>query len=336
MELKNNFSLKSFNTFSIDVKARHFAAPETIEELRQILNNQELSNLKTFILGGGSNILFTDDFDGLIIHPSIKGKSIVKSDHDYVYVKAGAGEIWDEFVEWTVNNSYGGLENLSLVPGTIGACPVQNIGAYGVEVGELIEKVEAIDLKTGILREFSREECKFDYRNSIFKHELKGQYLIVTVYFKLCLNPEFKTHYGSVQQEIQQLGEINLINIRKAIIKIRQSKLPDPELLPNAGSFFKNPIIPDEQAYLLIKKFPGIVHYNATDGYKKIAAGWMIDYLSWKGKVHKGAAVHENQALVLVNKNNASGKEILELANKIQESVFKEFGINMEFEVNIL
>jgi len=336
MELKNNFSLKSFNTFSIDVKTRHFVATETIEELRQILNNQELSNLKTLVLGGGSNILFTDDFNGLIIHPSIKGKSVVKRDNEFIHIKAGAGENWDDFVEWTVNNSYGGLENLSLVPGTVGACPIQNIGAYGVEVGELIEKVEAIDLKTGILKEFSKEDCKFDYRNSIFKHELKGQYAIVNVYFKLILNPEFKTHYGSVHQEIQQLGEINLINIRKAIIKIRQSKLPDPELMPNAGSFFKNPIIPDEQVELLIKKFPGIVFYNVTDGYKKIAAGWMIDYLSWKGKIYKGAAVHENQALVLVNKNNASGKEILELANKIKESVFKEFGINLEFEVNIL
>jgi UDP-N-acetylmuramate dehydrogenase len=300
-----------------------------------VIENKNFIKLKKLVIGGGSNILFTCDFDGLVIYPAIKGKTIIHKNEDEVLVRVGSGENWDEFVEWTINNSFAGLENLSLIPGTVGACPIQNIGAYGVEVSELIEKVEAIEFKTGIIRKFSSQECKFGYRNSVFKKELKDQFIITAVYFKLNLKPEFKTHYGSIQEELQKYGELNLVNIRRAIIDIRQSKLPDPEIIPNAGSFFKNPVIPLKQAELLKSKFPGIVCYKAEEGFEKIAAGWMIDFLGWKGKTHKGAGVHEKQALVLVNKQNATGNDIIELATKIKESVYQTFGLDLEFEVNI-
>jgi UDP-N-acetylmuramate dehydrogenase len=335
MDIKNNFSLKTYNTFSIDVIAKYFISPQSIEELKLVIENDDFKRLKKLIIGGGSNILFKQDFEGLVIHPSIKVKSVINKNEESVLIKAGAGENWDEFVEWAVNNSFAGLENLSLIPGTVGACPIQNIGAYGVEVGELIEKVEAIELKTGIFREFSNLECNFGYRNSIFKKELKDQCIITAVYFRLNLKPEFKTHYGSIQDELKKYGELNLLNIRRAIIDIRQSKLPDPEIIPNAGSFFKNPVVPVKQAEQLKSKFPGIVCYKAEEGFEKIAAGWMIDYLDWKGKTHKGAGVHEKQALVLVNKQNATGEAIIELASLIKESVCQTFGLELEFEVNI-
>ncbi len=336
MELHTDFSLKSFNSFKIDVKTRYYASPDSIEEIQQILLEHRLKVDRTIVLGGGSNILFTRDFDGMVIHPKLYGKNVVEKIDNQVIVKANAGENWDDFVKWTVENNYGGLENLSLIPGTVGACPVQNIGAYGVEVGDLIEKVEAIEMSSGKICEFSNGKCSFGYRNSIFKAELKDKYLITSVSFRLSTQAEFITHYGQIINEINKLGEINLGNIRQAIINIRQSKLPDPEVIPNAGSFFKNPLISVKHAELLSVKFPSLISYPAGNAEVKIAAGWLIDYLGWKGKIMNGAAVHKNQALVLVNLGNANGKQILELARLIKESVYKTFGIELEYEVNIV
>jgi UDP-N-acetylmuramate dehydrogenase len=336
MDLKSNFPLKAFNSLGIDVKAKLFAEPVTFDELIKILKEPDLKKERKLILGGGSNVLFISDFDGLVIHPQLFEKTIIEKKANYVIVNAQAGEIWDSFVEWTIHYSFAGLENLSLIPGTVGACPVQNIGAYGVEVGDLIEKVEAIEIETGKIRRFSNEECKFGYRNSIFKNEIKDQYIITSVYFKLSQIPEFKINYGALKDELANSGQINLKTVRQAIINIRQSKLPDPKLIPNAGSFFKNPSIPKEIADNLKLKYPEMVCYNNSDGTVKVAAGWLIEYLAWKGKTHHGAGVHEKQALVLINKNFATGKEILELANKIKESIILTFGIELEFEVNVI
>jgi len=336
MEIFRNFSLKTYNTFAIEAMADYFACPVTSDEIIELLNIPEYKDHKKLILGGGSNILFLNNFEGLVIHPVLKGINIVSENDNEVLVKANAGENWDEFVEWTVNHDFGGLENLSLIPGTVGACPIQNIGAYGVEVGEFIKKVEAIEMVSGKKKEFSTTDFLFGYRSSIFKNQLKDQFLITSVYFKLFKNPELKTHYGSVEEELKKMGKYDLKAIRKAIINIRESKLPNPEILPNAGSFFKNPVVTLEKANALKKEFPGIACYNTETTDVKIAAGWLIDFLGWKGKRIEGAGVHENQALVLVNYKNSTGNQIIHLATKIKENVNKKFGIMLEFEVNII
>ncbi len=336
MNILKNYSLKDKNTFGISAKAKLFIAPKSVEELQTVLTNKSLKNEELLILGGGSNMLFVSDFDGLVVHPDIYGIEVVKETKDHVFVKAFAAEDWDEFVAWTVNRGFGGLENLSLIPGSVGACPVQNIGAYGVEVADVIDKVEALDVDTGKLHEFLNPDCEFAYRNSVFKNQLKGKFIITSVFFKLSKCPQFKTHYGAVEAELEKLGEVSLQAVRQAVINIRESKLPDPDDCPNAGSFFKNPVVGKEKYDSLKEKYPEIVAYQINEENYKLAAGWMIDYLSWKGKTHGGAAVHDKQALVLVNKNNASGKEIIELAKKVQGAVYEGFGVDLEFEVNII
>lgn len=336
MEIKKDFSLRKFNTFNIDVKAKYFAAPTSADELIELILQNGIKAEKSLIVGGGSNLLFVTDFDGLILRPEFKGITIESENTENVIVQAYASEDWDGFVEWTVKKGFGGLENLSKIPGVVGACPVQNIGAYGVEVGELIEKVEVIELSTGKTYFINKDACQFEYRNSIFKHKAKGKYVIVSVFFKLLKKPQFKTHYGAVGEEIKRLGEISLSNIRTAIINIRDSKLPDPDKLPNAGSFFKNPVVGKAKKEYLEKTYPNIVAYKVSENEFKIAAGWMIDYLGWKGKSVGGAAVHQEQALVIVNKNNATGEEIVSLATKIKEDVYRAFEIELEFEVNII
>ena len=336
MELNQHYSLKSYNTFAIDVLAKYFISPSTVEEILDALSNDMAKGEKKLILGGGSNILFTGDFDGLVIHPDLKGKSIIEKSGGQVLVQAMAGENWDEFVAWTVDHSFAGLENLSLIPGTVGACPVQNIGAYGVEAGDLIEKLVAVEISTGKIVEFSRADCKFAYRNSIFKQEIKNQFIITSVFFRLNLNPVFNTHYGQLGEELIKLGPVSLSTVRQAVIHIRQSKLPDPESIPNAGSFFKNPFVPAEKARRLKTKFPDMISYPDETGFVKLAAAWLIDHLGWKGKIINGAGVHDKQALVLVNHHQANGHQILELASKIKESVYKEFEVELEFEVNII
>ncbi len=336
MEFLRNYLLKEKNTFNIDARAKLYVAPTSIEELRTVVTNEILKNEQLLILGGGSNVLFVSDFNGLVVQPDILGKEIIKETENEVWVKSNAAEDWDELVAWTVNQEFGGLENLSLIPGSVGACPVQNIGAYGVEVAELIEKVEAIEISTGKLLEFSNAECEFGYRNSVFKNKLKGKFIITSVIFKLQKCPEFKTHYGSVNAELKKIGDVSLPSIRQAVINIRESKLPIPEIIPNAGSFFKNPVVDNKKFSTLKEKFPEIVAYQTDEGSYKLAAGWMIDYLGWKGKTYGGAAVHEKQALVLVNKNNAAGNDVVELAKRVRQSVNEMFGVELEFEVNLI
>ena len=336
MEIFKDYPLKDKNTFGIDAIAKQYAKPKSIEELAEIISSDVFDSNQFFILGGGSNVLFTGHFDGLIIHPEIKGKTVVSEDENYVLVKANAGENWDSFVEWTVNKGYSGLENLSLIPGTVGASPIQNIGAYGVEVGDLIDKLEAYEISSGKIKEFVHDDCDFAYRNSVFKGNLRNKYVIISVYYSLSKKPIFKTHYGSVEEELKKMGDLNLNNIRQAIINIRESKLPPPEVCPNAGSFCKNPLVSALHADKLKVKFPEIVMYKAENNQYKLAAGWMIDYLGWKGKSFGGAAVHDKQALVLVNKANASGNEIIYLAGQIKKSVADKFDVDLEFEVNIL
>jgi len=336
MKVYTNYSLKNYNTFGIEASAQYFIAPITIEELYEVLQMTEFAIKKKLILGGGSNILFTNNFDGLVIHLQNKGKKIISENNNETLIKVQAGENWDEFVEWTVNKGYGGLENLSLIPGNVGACPIQNIGAYGVEVGDCIEKVETIEISSHKIKDFTNADCEFGYRNSAFKNQLKNQYIITSVYFKLSKSPILETHYGSVEEELKKMGEISLKTVRKAIINIRESKLPNPSEMPNAGSFFKNPIVSKKQADKLKEKFPEINLYRTETSDIKLAAGWMIDYLGWKGKTFEEAIVHNKQALVLINKGNANGNQIINLAEKIRSDVYENFGVMLEFEVNIV
>ncbi len=334
--IKYNFPLKKYNTFGLECVANIFISVSTENEAITLFSNPYAISKPLFVLGGGSNLLFLSDFKGTIIHPEIQGIILEREADENVVVSAGAGIWWDNFVEWTVNNGYGGLENLSLIPGTVGASPVQNIGAYGVEVKDTIEKVRAISLSDGTIREFNNDECRFGYRNSIFKNDLKGKYLITMVFYRLCRNPVLNTRYGSLQEEVEQLGNPSIETVRKAVIKIRKSKLPDPEIIGNAGSFFRNPFVSNPIAENLKKDFPTIPFFADPSGRVKLAAGWLIEQCGWKGKRIRDAGVYKKQALVIVNHGNASGKDIYELSESIRESVYERFGIDMEREVEII
>jgi len=334
--LHENYSLKNYNTFGIEASTNYFFEFESTVELTDFLKNNSLINSSYLILGGGSNLLFTGDFDGLILHPNIRGIEILQDEEDSVLVKVGANENWDKFVAWSVKNNYSGIENLSLIPGAVGATPVQNIGAYGVEVQEVIERVDAISIETNNLVIFSNAQCEFDYRNSVFKQEYKNLFVVTHVYFRLRKKSEFKIHYGAIEEELKAYNEINLHNIREVIIKIRESKLPDPEKIGNAGSFFKNPIISKEEADILKQKHPKLPIYQVNERESKVAAGWLIEQCGWKGKHIGNAGVHKDQALVLVNLGYAKGSEILHLANEIRKSVIYQFGIKLEMEVNAI
>jgi UDP-N-acetylmuramate dehydrogenase len=334
--MSENISLKKFNTFGLDHKAEYFISVKSEEEVIILLKNRQSLKEPLFVLGGGSNLLLTKDFKGTIIHPEIKGIEIREKGKEYSIVSAGAGVIWDDLVAWSVNNGYGGLENLSLIPGMVGATPVQNIGAYGAEVKDSIEKVRAICLDDGSVREFSYEECRFGYRYSIFKGELKGKYLITNVWFRLKNIPVFSTIYGSLKEETEKLGPVSLKTVRQAVINMRSDKLPDPARVGNAGSFFKNPVVTEVAATVILNKYPQAPWYKDTSGGIKFAAGWMIDQCGWKGKRKGDAGVHDKQALILVNFGKATGKEILHLSEEIKISVHKKFGIELEREVEII
>ncbi len=335
-ELLENISLKPFNTFGIEAKARYYFTFDKIVSLQTLISEKYLSENDFLILGGGSNYLFTKDFQGIVLHPVIKGKEIVRENEKAVFLRVGAGEDWDELVQFTVENNWGGLENLSLIPGNVGACPVQNIGAYGVEVKDMISEVEAVDLKSGEIQIFSNQECRFGYRDSIFKHELKGCYIVTNVIFRLKKNPQINVKYGRLSTFFNgHVTTVNLGDVRKAIIDIRREKLPDPEKFGNAGSFFKNPVVSRAKAEELFIKYPGIPHYPFGDKIK-LAAAWLIDQAGWKGYRQGNVGVHENQALVLVNYGKATGREILHLADKIKTSVSGKFNIRLEPEVNIV
>lgn len=336
MEVRENYSLKNYNTFGIDVKCRYFVESDSEQEFLEFLSSYELKPEEIMVLGEGSNFLFTNDFDGTVFYPTIQGIDTIQEDCEHVWVRVGAGEVWDDFVAWTVEHGYGGVENLSFIPGHVGAAPVQNVGAYGMEAGEAIERVEAVHIESGRKEEIIAADCHFAYRDSRFKREWKNRYIITYVVFRLTKMPEFRLNYGSVREELQKLGEVNLKNIRQAIIHIRRAKLPDVKELPNAGSFFKNPVVSRQQAGMLKEKYPELPVYPVDEDWVKLAAGWLIEQCGWKGKVLGKAGVYEKQALILVNREGASGVEMAHLANEVKKSVFMTFGVWIEPEVYVI
>ncbi|MGQ8335074.1 UDP-N-acetylmuramate dehydrogenase [Sunxiuqinia sp. A32] len=337
IRFKEHYSLQQYNTFGIDAKARYFFEFTELEDLMVFQDsNSSFKDLPVLLLGGGSNLLFVNDFNGVVIHSNVPGIKQVNEDRNHVWLEVGAGEDWDAFVDYCVRNDFYGLENLSLIPGNVGAAPVQNIGAYGVEVQDYIDTVKGYDLQTQTEYDVSASECKFAYRNSIFKNELKNRFVVCSVVFRLDKFPEFKLNYGHLKSEVEKYGEVTAQNVRKAVIQIRESKLPDPEEFGNAGSFFKNPVVSNEEAEALKSKHELIPLYPSGDGLTKVAAGWLIEQSGWKGFREGDAGVHEKQALVLVNYGNATGQEIFQLSEKIKQSVFEKFGIELEREVNVI
>ncbi|WP_346854212.1 UDP-N-acetylmuramate dehydrogenase [uncultured Draconibacterium sp.] len=332
-----NYSLKSHNTFRVDAKAKYFFEFTEAEDLDEFLSsNESWKEERLIVLGEGSNVLFLDDFDGLVIHPKVPGITSVYEDRHNEWLEVGAGEVWDEFVQHAVTYQLGGAENLSLIPGMVGAAPVQNIGAYGQEVCTLIEKVKGYDLEKRCLDEYSGNACNFEYRNSIFKNYLKNKFIITSVIFKLDKFPEFNLKYGQLEEKVKEKGAINLHTVRQSVIEIRNSKLPDVKELGSAGSFFKNPIVDDSVTKKLRSQFVGIPVYPGADGKSKLAAGWLIEQCGWKGKREGDVGVHDQQALVIVNYGNASGQEIYDFSEKIKQSVFEKFGVELEREVNCI
>ena len=335
IRFSENYSLKQHNTFGIDALAKYFFEFTDIEDLAVFLNsNESIGEEKILVIGEGSNILLLNDFDGLVIHPNLPGIQIVKEDRQNIWIEVGAGEVWDEFVQFTVDYGLGGIENLSLIPGSVGAAPVQNIGAYGQEVGNVVEKVKGFDLVLKKQVEYLAEQCEFGYRSSIFKYALKNSFVITSVVFKLEKFPEFVLGYGDVEKRAREKGEITLVNIRKSIIEIRQSKLPDTKEIGNAGSFFKNPEVDTDLAESLKNRFENMPVYPGSNGKVKLAAGWLIEKAGWKGVRDGEVGVHEKQALVIVNYGNATGKQIFDFSSKIKQSVFEKFGVDLEREVN--
>ena len=336
MIIKNNITLKSFNTFGIDVNASEFASINSIQDLKDVLNTSPSDLL---ILGGGSNLLLTKNIDALVLQINLKGISVISSTKNSVQIEVAAGENWHELVCWCLEENFGGLENLSLIPGNVGTAPIQNIGAYGVELKDSFVSCKALDIQTKELRTFTKEECNFGYRNSVFKEELKGQYIITSVVFELSRQEHrLKTNYGAIESELQNYGisEPTIQDISKAVISIRNSKLPDPKIIGNSGSFFKNPVISSSNFKVLKSQFPLIPHYTISENSIKIPAAWLIDTAGFKGKTFGNYGVHAKQALVLVNYGGASGKDILKLSIQIQKAVKLIFDIDLETEVNIL
>lgn len=335
IRFSENYDLKSHNTFGVEARARYFfefTEPEDLETFVQ--SNEFWKDLQMFVLGGGSNVLFQKNFEGLILHPNIPGIFKVKEDRRNIWFEVGAGEVWDDFVKYCVEFGVGGVENLSLIPGLVGAAPVQNIGAYGQEVSNVIERVKGYDLQQKMPVEFPADSCGFGYRDSLFKRELKNRFIITSVVFRLEKFPEFNLKYGQVEEKVNELGEVNLKNIRQAIIDIRSSKLPDVTEVGNAGSFFKNPVVKTEAAEKIRAQFPDLPVYPVNEETVKLAAGWLIEKAGWKGKREGHVGMHEKQALVLVNYGSATGNEIYEFSEKIMDSVQKKFGIELEREVN--
>lgn len=337
MEIIKNQSLKHYNTFGIDVKAREFVSIHSEEELREVL--RENTGKRIFVLGGGSNMLLTKDVDALVVHIDIKGKEILSEDEDHAIIRAMAGETWHEFVLYTIGENLGGLENMSLIPGNVGTTPIQNIGAYGAEIKDTFVSCDAMNIHTQEMRTFTREECKFGYRESIFKNGEKGNYIILSVTFRLTRrNHKINTGYGDIQKKLAENGIVNptLKDVSDAVIAIRRSKLPDPKELGNSGSFFKNPIVPIAVYEKAKAAYPDIPHYPVSETEVKVPAGWLIEHAGFKGYREGDAGVHKNQALVLVNYGNASGADILALSRKVQQAIFDKYGIRIEAEVNVI
>ncbi len=336
-QLKHNFSLKSNNTFGISAIAKHYLTVDSVEDLIQFFreNNAE-KNEKRLFLGAGSNLLFVTDFEGIVIHPEMDGIDLISQNEDIAVIEAGAGVVWDYFVDWCVGNGFGGVENLSLIPGNVGAVPVQNIGAYGIEAESVIAEVKGIDMDTLESKSFNHDECKFGYRTSVFKELLKERFMVTSVVFHLSKHPEFHLEYGALEAEVSKLGGQTLQNIRKAVISIRKSKLPDPSKVGNAGSFFKNPVVSEAVGRALKNSYPDIPVYPAGPGLVKLAAGWLIENAGWKGRSVGKSAVHDKQALVIINKGGATGEEIFELSGMVVKDVLQKFNIELEREVLVI
>lgn len=334
---QENISLKPYNTFSIPASTHYFVEVLTELALEELLNSKLIKEQPLLILGGGSNLLFTKDFDGLVIKMSIPGIS-AEVHGETVIVTAGAGVVWNDFVTYCVQNDFAGVENLSLIPGTVGASPIQNIGAYGVELKDVFESCSAYEIATGKRREFSHQDCHFGYRDSIFKNELKGKYIITGVSFRLSRIASINTQYGAIQEELAKRGVSapTIADVSSVVSHIRVSKLPDPSTIGNAGSFFKNPVIEQQDFLKIFEKFPELVHYPAGNGKVKLAAGWLIEQCGFRGKVVGQTGTWKNQALVLVNHGQASGQEVYSFSENIIDTVEARFGVRLEREVNIL
>ncbi len=341
MQIQENISLRPYNTFGIDVQARYFARFQDVDELSELLTSTSTS---TFILGGGSNILFTGDFNGMVLRNEITGITELHEDSEYVYVKAGAGENWHRFVLHCIERNWAGVENLSLIPGNVGASPMQNIGAYGVEIEDIFWDLEAYHIRDKRVVTFTLTDCEFGYRDSVFKNKFKDQFVILSVTYRLRKMPRFNTRYGAIEQELEKMGvkELSIKAISDAVIRIRSAKLPDPKEIGNAGSFFKNPSVSKEEFSLLKAEFSNLIGHENTDGTVKLAAGWLIEHcgpvssITWKGYRRGDAGCHASQALVLVNHGNATGKEILDLSEEIRLSVKAKFRVTLEREVNLI
>ena len=357
MHLDQKVSLKALHTFGMEVEARYFVEAKSHSEVLTLLNYRHMIQMPILFLGGGSNVLFTRNFAGIVIKINSKGVTVAEDDSHHVLVTAEAGENWDDFVQYCVNHGYSGLENLSLIPGTVGAAPIQNIGAYGVEVKDLIESVLVVDFNNGKQHKLTNAECQFGYRDSIFKKALKGKVIILSVTFKLfntnqlphqptispvhpnSVLPTLYLDYGDIRNELTAMGIVipSIAHVREAVCNIRRRKLPDPAEAGNAGSFFKNPVIETKEWVSMAESFPEMPHFgNAEEETVKIPAAWLIDQCGWKGYRKGDAGVHQNQPLVLVNYGNATGQQILDLANQIRQSVKQKFGVLLEMEVNVI
>lgn len=336
--IQTNTSLLPYNTFGIDAKARFFTNFNSIEEAKTLLENEEIKKSNKLFLGGGSNILLTKDFDGFVLQNKIGGIEIINETDEHIFIKAGAGVVWHQFVLFCIENNYAGVENLSLIPGTVGAAPMQNIGAYGVEIKDIFSELEALHIETLETHRFGLEECKFGYRESIFKHEAKGKYVILNVTFRLNKTPVFHVEYGAIKDTLAEMGitDLSIKAISDAVIHIRQSKLPNPAKIGNAGSFFKNPEISKALFEELKISFPTIPSYPINETTVKVPAGWLIEQAGWKGVRRGNIGVHTKQALVLVNYGGGNGNDIKQLALDIQASVFEKFQIKIHPEVNFI
>lgn len=337
MKILENISLKQYNTFSIEQKARFFVAVSSLDDLKAALQWAKDEQLEVLILGGGSNLLLTRDFPGLVIRIELKGIAVLKENSEEVLAEVGAGEVWHDWVQYTIDKGWAGIENLSLIPGTVGASPMQNIGAYGVEIKEVFQSLKALNRETLEITEFDAESCNFGYRESVFKHEMKGQFVITSVVFSLKKQATLKLEYGAIRETLEAKGITNpgIRDVSQAVIEIRQSKLPNPKEIGNAGSFFKNPTISEEHFATLKNAFPTIPGYPNEEGVK-VPAGWLIEQAGWKGKRQGEVGVHAKQALVLVNFGNGKGEEIKNLASEIQKSIQSKFGIELQPEVNFI
>lgn len=338
MTIERNVSLKPLNTFGVAAIAKYFTRIKEIADLQTLLENPIYQQNSKFILGGGSNILFTKDFDGLILFNSLKGIEKVRETEDTVWVKASSGENWHQFVLYCVEQGWSGIENLSLIPGSVGAAPIQNIGAYGVELKDVFSELEAFDLKTGKIEVFNIEDCQFGYRDSVFKNTFKGRYFVLSVTLKLSKVPQYKLDYGVIRQQLEamKVSKLNVKEVSNAICLIREKKLPNPKKIGNAGSFFKNPIVSQSFFENLQKEYANIPFYTIDENLVKVPAGWLIEQCGWKGKKIGQTGAYKNQALVLINYGSATGSEIAALASNIQDSVKEKFNIDLEQEVNTL